>query len=86
MHIVLFVCFFCSFSLLVAVKGCVQLPAWPYHPLRSCQVELVWVREEERLKKLSHLLHVSGVRPTDTYIRISRNPYIQVSLILCEAL
>ena len=45
----------------------------PGHTIPSCQVELVWVKEEEHPKRLSHMLHVSGVKPPDTYIRISRN-------------
>ena len=32
------------------------------------------MKEEEHPKRLSNMLHVSGVGPPDTYIRISRNP------------
>ena len=46
----------------------------PGHTIPSCQVQLVWVKDQEYPKMLSHKLHIAGVRPPDTYIRIFRYP------------
>ena len=40
----------------------------PGRTIPSCQIELVWVKKEKYPEQLSHMLHVSGVRPPDTYI------------------
>ena len=48
----------------------------PGHTIPSCQVEVDWVKRKEHPTKLSHMLHISGVRPPDTYIRIIRNPIL----------
>ena len=48
----------------------------PGHTIPSCQVELVWEKAEEIPKRLSHKLHISGVKPSGTYIRVSRNPIL----------
>ena len=50
----------------------------PRHTIPSCQVELVRVKAEEhpKPKRLSHELHISRVKPSGTYIRVSRDPIL----------
>ena len=53
----------------------------PGHIIPSCQIELVWVNKEEYPKRLSYKLHITGVKPHDTYIRVSRNPSLQGQVV-----
>ena len=43
----------------------------PGRTIHSCQIELVWKEPAERL---SYMLRICGLRPAETYIKITRNP------------
>lgn len=46
----------------------------PGKSIPSCQVELDWTKDDGPPKKLDYALHLRGVNPPETYIRIIRNP------------
>lgn len=48
----------------------------PGHPIPACQVQLVWLKIDELPKELSYMIHVTGVIPQDTHIRVTRNPIV----------
>ena len=45
----------------------------PGHLIPACQVKLVWSKVEEPPKELSYMIHVTGVIPNDTHIRVTRD-------------
>ena len=49
----------------------------PGHTIPACQVQLVWSKVDEHPKELSYMIHVTGVIPSNTCIRVTRNPALQ---------
>ena len=49
----------------------------PGHSIPACQVQLVWLKVEKLPKELSYMIHVTGVIPHDTHIRVTRNAVVQ---------
>lgn len=56
----------------------------PGHSIPACQVQLVWLKVEELPKELSYMIHITGVIPHDTHIRVTRSAVAQGQQNACH--